>query len=167
MRGGGLTAAGEKGGLDVGAIVAGIIDRVGREGDAAVVELERELDRADLTPETLRVPLDALREAHAKAEPAFLQLIRRAASNIREYQRSILIKDPPPLRRGGRTMGVRYTPIRRAAVYVPGGRAFYPSTVLMTAVPAAVAGVPEIVITSPPHQQWRRPPRWSWPWPGN
>jgi histidinol dehydrogenase len=76
--------------------------------------------------------------------------MRRAIENIRAYQQHILVTAPPPLERGGRKLGVRYTPIERAAVYVPGGQALYPSTVLMTVVPAQVAGVQEVVMVSPP-----------------
>jgi histidinol dehydrogenase len=71
-------------------------------------------------------------------------------ANIREYQNHIRHRDPEPLLRGGRKLGVRYTPIERVGVYVPGGRALYPSTVLMTVVPAQCAGVQEIAIASPP-----------------
>ena len=81
----------------------------------------------------------------------FLALIRKVIANIREYQEHIRVRDPAPLVRNGRRLGVRYTPIERVGVYVPGGRALYPSTVLMTVVPAQVAGVREIVMASPPH----------------
>jgi histidinol dehydrogenase len=76
--------------------------------------------------------------------------MRRAISNIRAYQTHILARAPAPLVRGGRKLGVRYTPIDRVGVYVPGGHALYPSTVLMTVVPAQVAGVREVAIVSPP-----------------
>ena len=150
LRQGGLTAAGEGESLDVEGIVRGIIADVEGRGDAALVALERRLDKAELTPDALRVPPDRIAAAHGDAEPAFLDLIRRAAANIRTYQEGILHRDPPPLQRGGRTLGVRYTPVDRVGVYVPGGRAVYPSTVLMTVVPAQVAGVREVVMASPP-----------------
>jgi histidinol dehydrogenase len=72
------------------------------------------------------------------------------AANVRQYQRHILHRDPPPLVREGRRLGVRYTPVDRVAVYVPGAKALYPSTVLMTVVPAQVAGVGQIAMISPP-----------------
>lgn len=150
LRGGELTAAGESPGIDVAKIVSEIINDVRDNGDQALVALEKRLDGADLVPETLRVPLDRLEEAHASVETEFLELVRRVSANIREYQRSILVEDPPVLKRGGRVLGVKYTPMDRVAAYVPGGRALYPSTVLMTVVPAIVAGVPEIAIASPP-----------------
>ncbi|MFP4106841.1 MAG: histidinol dehydrogenase [Phycisphaerae bacterium] len=149
LRAGGLTATGE-GTLDVPAIVDDILKDVAAHGDEALTRLEKKLDGADLTPQTIRVPRERIESAHAAAEPEFLALVRRVIVNIRRYQESILIQDPPMLRRGGRTLGVRYTPVERAAVYVPGGQALYPSTVLMTVVPAQVAGVPEIAMVSPP-----------------
>src|SRR5690606_20509503 len=93
---------------------------------------------------------EELQQAHAQADGEFFSLMRAAIANIREYQTHIRHVAPPPLRRGGRTLGVRYTPLDRVAVYVPNGQALYPSTVLMTVVPAQVAGVREIAMFSPP-----------------
>jgi histidinol dehydrogenase len=149
LRAGGLTGGGESG-LDVPAIVAEILGEIRTRGDAAVVDHEAKLDRAELTPQTLRVSADEIADAHAQAEPAFLDLVRRVTANIREYQEHIRHRAPEDLVRGGRRLGVRYTPIDRVAVYAPGGRALYPSSVLMTVVPAQVAGVPEVVLASPP-----------------
>ena len=149
LRAGGLTGAGT-GSADVPGIVRDIIAQVQARGDAAVADLTSKLDGAAVTPQTLRVPTEAIAAAHAAADEDFLRLVRRAAGNIREYQEHILMRDPPALRRGGRRLGVRYTPIDRVGVYVPGGRAVYPSTVRMTLVPAQVAGVGEIAMVSPP-----------------
>ena len=150
LRAGGMTSAEEAADLDVRAIVGDILADVRTRGDEALIELERRLDGAELTPGTLRVGAEEIASAHAAAEPEFLALVRRVAANIREYQQSILQTAPPPLRRGGRELSVRYTPLDRAGVYVPGGRALYPSTVLMTVVPAQVAGVGEVALASPP-----------------
>jgi histidinol dehydrogenase len=150
LRAGGLTAAGQDARLDVKAEVARILADVASRGDEALVDWERKLDGAELTPQALRVEPGRIAEAHAAAEPAFLELVRRAADNIRAYQQAILHRAPPPLRRGGRELSVRYTPVDRVGVYVPGGRALYPSTVLMTVVPAQVAGVRQIALASPP-----------------
>ena len=98
----------------------------------------------------MRVSADEIAAARSSIDEEFLALIRRVTKNIREYQEHIRIKAPPALKRGGRELGVRYTPIDRVAVYVPGMKAVYPSTVLMTVVPALVAGVPEIAMISPP-----------------
>ena len=149
LRAGGLTGAGV-GRVDVPAIVQDIIRQVVTRGDEALATLAGKLDRVELTPQTLRVPPESIRAAHAAADPAFLALARRVIANIRQYQQHIKITAPPDLARGTRRLGVRYTPVDRVGVYVPGGAAMYPSTVLMTVVPAQVAGVREIVIASPP-----------------
>lgn len=150
LRSGGLTAASERSELDVTSIVRDLLEQVRTGGNSAVAALTSKLDRAAITPETLRIPQDELQRAHAEADPEFMELMRRVIANIREYQEHIRIRAPEPLLRGGRVLGVRYTPIDRIGVYVPGGRALYPSTVLMTVVPAQVAGVREVVIASPP-----------------
>jgi histidinol dehydrogenase len=143
-----LTAGGS--GLDVPGIVRKIIDDVRLRGDRALVDWELRLDKVRLTPKTLRVDAGAIARAHRAADASFLGLVRRVAANIRQYQKHILVKAPPALKRGGRTLGVRYTPIERVGVYVPGGTAVYPSSVLMTIVPAQVAGVKQIAMASPP-----------------
>ncbi len=150
LRGGGLTAASESSTLHVPSIVSELLAQVRQGGNAAVAELTSRLDRANITADSLRVPEAELKAAHATADPDFLDLMREAIRNIREYQNHILHRAPPPLLRQGRALGVRYTPIERVGVYVPGGRALYPSTVLMTVVPALVAGVSEVVMVSPP-----------------
>ncbi|MFB3894348.1 MAG: histidinol dehydrogenase [Phycisphaerae bacterium] len=127
-----------------------IIADVERRGDKALIELTAKFDRVRLTAGELRVPAARIAAARAEADEPFMGIIRRAIRNIRQYQRSILLKDPPAIRRGGRRLGVRYLSVDRVGVYVPGGRAFYPSTVVMTVVPAIVAGVREIAICCPP-----------------
>jgi histidinol dehydrogenase len=141
----GATAAGS-----VADVVRGILDQVAHGGDAAAARLTSELDRATITPESLRVPPEVLERAHRAADPGLMGLVRRAAENVRAYQEHIRWRAPEPLARDGRRLGVRYTPLRRVGVYVPGGRALYPSTVVMTVVPAKVAGVREIAMFSPP-----------------
>jgi histidinol dehydrogenase len=138
------------GAIDVPRVVADILEQVRTGGDVAAARLAARLDRADVSPETLRVPAERIAAAHAESDAEFLSLMRRAIANITEYQQHILLQSPADLVRGGRRLGVRYTPVDRVAVYVPGGQALYPSTVLMTVVPARVAGVKEIVMVSPP-----------------
>ena len=150
LRGGKLTAAAEHSNLDVPSIVRDLLEKVRVGKDAGVAMLTSQLDRASVAPAQLRVSAEQLEHAHRCADPEFLQLIRRASANIRAYQEHIRIRAPEPLVRGGRVLGVRYTPMDRIGVYVPGGRALYPSTVLMTVIPAQVAGVREIVMASPP-----------------
>ena len=149
LRAGGLTGT-DAGGIDVPAVVADVIADVRERGDAAVADLTAQIEKVELTPEQFRVPAEQIAAARAGADADFLDLIRRVATNIREYQESILLSDPPTLQRGSRELGVRYTPVDRVGIYVPGGRALYPSTVLMTVVPAQVAGVGEIAMLSPP-----------------
>ncbi|HHH75794.1 MAG TPA: histidinol dehydrogenase [Phycisphaerae bacterium] len=150
LQSGSLVSSDTAGQLDVPSIVADIISEVSTSGDAAAARLTSKLDNAQITPETIRVEPATLRRAHDEADRDFLDLVRRVSDNIRQYQQAIIHKDPPPLRRGGRSLGVRYTPIDRVGVYVPGGKGLYPSTLLMTVVPAQVAGVGQIAITSPP-----------------
>ena len=149
LRGGGLTAAGV-GQLDVPAIVRDIIADVGSGGEAAVADLTRRIDNVEVPPEEIRVPAERIRAAHAAADTALLALARRAIANIRQYQEHIKVVAPADLVRGGRRLGVRYTPVDRVGVYVPGWKAIYPSSILMAVVPAQVAGVKEIAIAAPP-----------------
>lgn len=150
LRSGGLVASSEQSSLDVAAIVRDILGQVERAGDEAAATLTSRLDRASVSPQSIRVSAQEIARAHREADPDFLALMRRVIANIRAYQEHIRHRDPEPLIRDGRKLGVRYTPIDRVGVYVPGGRALYPSTVLMTVVPAQVAGVREIVMASPP-----------------
>jgi histidinol dehydrogenase len=149
LRAGELTSGAGTGGK-VADVVRGILEQVAQGGDEAAARLTSELDRAKISPASLRVPRDVLERAHRAADAGLMGLVRRAAANVRAYQEHILWKSPEPLARDGRRLGVRYTPLRRVAVYVPGGRALYPSTVVMTVVPALVAGVREIAMFSPP-----------------
>ncbi len=135
---------------DVPTVVREIIERVRDDRDTAVKELTERFDRITIQPSEVRVPVERIEEALNSADKEFLSLARKVIKNIREYQEHIKIKAPPDLIRGGRRLGVRYMPMDRVGVYVPGGRAIYPSTVLMTVVPAQVAGVKEIAIAAPP-----------------
>jgi len=153
LRAGNLQASAAGGAnVDVAGAVREIVEDVRGRSDDALVEWTRRLDRVgeQFDKGEIRVPPEKLAAARADADPEFLALVRRVAENIRQYQRHILVEAPAPLLRGGRELGVRYTPVGRVGVYVPGGQAMYPSTVLMTVVPAQVAGVPEIAIASPP-----------------
>jgi histidinol dehydrogenase len=118
-------------------------------GLAAVLEYSRKLDKADLTAETVRVSAGELSAAHAAADPQFLATVRRIRDNILEFQRAILHRDVE-VKRPGVRLAQRYLPLARVGICVPGGAAAYPSTVLMTAVPAQAAGVEEIAVVAPP-----------------
>ncbi|ADB19032.1 histidinol dehydrogenase [Pirellula staleyi DSM 6068] len=130
-------------------VVETICRDVRERGIAAVLDYSKKLDRADLTPETIRVSQAELDAAHAAADPAFLAAIARIQQNILEFQTAILHKEVE-VRRNGVVLRQRYQPLERIGICVPGGAAAYPSTVLMTAVPAQAAGVSQIVVIAPP-----------------
>lgn len=130
-------------------VVERICGDVQQRGLPAVLEYSHQLDKAELTGETIRVAAAELAAAHATAEPAFLQTVRRIRDNIAEFQRAILHHDVE-VRRAGVLLRQRYAPLARVGICVPGGAAAYPSTVLMTAVPAQAAGVGEIAVIAPP-----------------
>jgi histidinol dehydrogenase len=130
-------------------VVQRICNDVAQRGLPAVLDYTARLDKASLTLDTIRVPAEELAAAHAQADPEFLAAIRRVAANIRSFQEAILHEDVRVERPGGYLVQ-RYRPLRRVGICVPGGAAAYPSTVLMTAVPAQVAGVEELAIVAPP-----------------
>ncbi len=131
-------------------VVNKICQDVRETGTEALLKYNKALDKADLSTEQLRVPLSELEEAHSAADPALLDSVRRIRDNVAEFQQAILHSDVTVQPRPGVTLTQRYLPLNRIGVCVPGGAAAYPSTVLMTAVPAQVAGVKEIAIVAPP-----------------
>ena len=130
-----------------------VVERICRDVDenglSAVLDYSARIDKADITPRTIRVGPDELSAAHDRAAPEFLATIRRIRDNITEFQTAILHQDVRVERPGGYLVE-RYRPLDRVGICVPGGAAAYPSTVLMTAVPAQVAGVPELAVVAPP-----------------
>jgi histidinol dehydrogenase len=131
-------------------VVERICTDVRTSGIHAVLDYTRRIDGATLTGDDLFVSQEALAAAHAAADPAFLAAIRRIRARIERFQRAILARDVTVPLSGGGSLGQRYLPLDRVGVCVPGGAAAYPSTLLMTVVPARVAGVPEIVVVAPP-----------------
>lgn len=134
---------------DVDAVVADIISDVQARGDAAVIELTEKFDRLSLTPGTLAFSaeeIDAACETVPAEERAALQL---AADRIRAYHERQLPKDESWTDAAGATLGWRWSAVSAAGLYVPGGLASYPSSVLMNAIPAQVAGVERLVICAP------------------
>ena len=134
--------------VDVAGIVADIIANVRRRGDAALYEYCEKFDKAKLT--CLQVTAEEIAEARAAVEPKFIEILEMAAENIRQFhsqqvRQSFIINNQP-----GIVMGQKVIPVDRAGLYVPGGTAAYPSTVLMDAIPAKIAGVPEVVMVTPP-----------------
>ena len=130
--------------------VRGIIEEVRRRGDAAVLEYTRQFDRLNLSrPGQMRISRDELRQAADAADSRFMQAVRRAAENIRSYQEKIRPENLQWQENGVR-LGITFEPIERVGIYAPGGRAVYPSSVLMTVIPAQVAGVEEVVVCCSP-----------------
>ena len=128
--------------------VAAILADVKKRGDEAVLEYTARFDRCQL--DSLAVTAEEIEEAMNQVEPEFLEVLHKAAANIREFHtaqvRQSLVLTP----RSGVVLGQRITPIERVGLYVPGGTAAYPSTVLMDAIPAKIAGCEKIVMVTPP-----------------
>ena len=141
---------------DVAAIVREIISDVKERGDEALKAYEKKLDKAELG--SLEVTEEEKQQALAGISPELLEVLTEAAENIRSFHehqvRNGFILDRP----GGIVMGQRILPIEKAGLYVPGGTAAYPSTVLMNAIPASIAGCGEIVMVTPPDAQGKIQP---------
>ena len=134
--------------VDVAGIVRDIIGNVRTNGDKAVLEYNAKFDGAKL--DSLLVSEQEIEEAFASVEPKFLSILEQAAENIRAFhakqvRNSFVLADRP-----GIVLGQKVTPIEKVGVYVPGGTAAYPSTVLMDTIPAKIAGCPQIVMVTPP-----------------
>ena len=134
---------------DVDAIVAGIIADVRARGDEAVLELTEKFDRIKLTPDTMRVTADEVEEAASQVAPDVRAALELAATRITAYHSRQMPEDAEWTDEAGATLGWRWTPLSAAGLYVPGGLASYPSSVLMNAIPAKVAGVQRLAITVP------------------
>jgi histidinol dehydrogenase len=134
---------------DVAGRVRDIVADVRTRGDAALVELTARFDRLELTPETLRIPEADLAAAAAQCAPQTLEALRLAAARIEAFHRRQKPEDAAWTDELGVRLGHRWTPVAAAGVYVPGGTAAYPSSVLMNLIPAKVAGVPRVVMVVP------------------
>ena len=146
--------------------VADILADVRREGLTAVLDWTRRLDGVRLDPAALRIPESALGAARAnldRRQPDLMAALREMIANVRRFaegQRECL-RDLELALPGGGTVGERWCPLQTAGVYIPGGRAFYPSTLAMTVIPAQVAGVNRIVGVTPPKAQPTLPGAWG------
>ena len=132
------------------ASVKEILDKVKEEKDAAVFAYTAKFDGAELTADTIEVTEAEIEEAYAQVDDTLLTVIRKAKDNIESYhakQRQNSWFDSKP---DGTILGQKITPLHRVGVYVPGGKAVYPSSVLMNVMPAKVAGVDEIIMVTPP-----------------
>lgn len=127
-----------------------ILTAVKTGGDKALFEYTLKFDKYRLTPENIRVTPEEIREAYDQMAPALVEVIRKSAANIRAFHEKQLRNSWFDSKEDGTILGIRFTPIGRVGVYVPGGKAAYPSSVLMNVVPATVAGVRDIIMTTPP-----------------
>lgn len=131
-------------------VVKAIVADIRAEGDAALLRHTEELDRVRLTADQLRVTDEELKAAYEQVEPSFVTAIQYAANNIRAFHLKQKRNSWMDLQPDGSILGQIIRPLKRVGVYVPGGKAAYPSSVLMNVIPAQVAGVPEIVMATPP-----------------
>ena len=133
---------------------AQVVDRicsdVRKQGLPAVLRYTEQLDKVRLTPQTLRVGAAEINDAHKAAKPAFLDTIRRVRNHILSFQMGLVQRDAILSKRDHHELRLRYQPIQRVGVCVPGGTAAYPSSILMTVCPAQAAGVKEIALVMPP-----------------
>ncbi len=130
--------------------VAAILKQVKEKGDEALFAYTEQFDHAHLTKETVRVSEEEIAEAYEKTDEKLIGVIRKALENIRSYhekQKQYSWFDSKP---DGTLLGQKVTPLKRVGVYVPGGKAVYPSSVLMNVIPARIAGVDEVIMVTPP-----------------
>ena len=132
----------------VDTIVSDIIDNVKKNGDRALLEYEEKFDKVQL--ESLQVSAEEIKEALTKVDDKFIEVLKLAKANIAEYHEKQLRKGFEIKKENGVVIGQKVTPVAKAGLYVPGGKAAYPSTVLMDSVPAKIAGVKEVVMVTPP-----------------
>lgn len=135
------------------ATVREVLQAIKRKGDQALLQYTSEFDKVTLAAKDLRVQGPELDAAYQQVSKGLLDAIRLACRNIEAFHRQRMPKSWVQFEADGVVLGKRYTPVDRAGIYVPGGRAAYPSTVLMNAIPARVAGVPRIVMVTPPGKE--------------
>ena len=139
-------------GVDQGvhAVVTDIIERIRRQGDEALLQLTRDLDRLDVrSAKQLRVPTGESERVLARISPKLRLALENAAERIRTYHQRQLLQSWEYVEQDGTRLGQKITALDRVGIYVPGGKAAYPSSVLMNAIPARIAGVKEIIMTVP------------------
>ncbi|MBQ9615130.1 MAG: histidinol dehydrogenase, partial [Selenomonadaceae bacterium] len=136
--------------LTAAELVRRIVTDVREKGDSAVIEYTKLIDRVEYRPEDFLVSEAEYLEAERQADPQVLASLRRAAENVRRYHQEQKPNSWMTYREHGSILGQSVIPLDRVGIYVPGGTAAYPSSVIMNAVPAAVAGVSEIIMMVPP-----------------
>lgn len=133
-------------------IVSDIIASVKENGDQTLFELTKKFDKCEIDASTIKVTEDEIKEAYELLDPKYIEVMKKALENIRSYHEKQLRTSWFDSKEDGTILGQKLTPISNVGVYVPGGKAVYPSSVLMNIVPAKVAGVTNIVMTSPPDE---------------
>ncbi len=141
--------------LTAAEVVERIVSGVRRDGDAGLFYYTRLIDKAELTPENIRVSEEEFAAAEAAVRPDVMAAIGRAIANVTRFHEEQLPKTWLTHRAHGSLLGQKVTPVDSVGIYVPGGTAAYPSSVIMNACPAKVAGVPRIVMAVPPGQDGR------------
>lgn len=134
--------------IDVRSIVSEIISNVRKNGDKALFEYTKKFDKAE--PDSLLVSAEEIEQALKSVEPEFIQILKKAKENIELFHKNQLRKGFEIKKENGVIIGQKITPVDRAGLYVPGGTAAYPSTVLMDSIPAKIAGCKEVVMVTPP-----------------
>ncbi len=137
------------------AAVQEIFADVARRGDEAVADSARKFDDPGFSVDQIRVQPGEMREAASRITKEQMAALRRSIAQVREYQAHVMPEPPAPLRRPGVELGIRFTPLDSAGLYFPGGKAAYPSSLIMLAVPAQVAGVKTVVVCTPPSKYGR------------
>jgi histidinol dehydrogenase len=137
------------------AVVEKILADVAARGDDAIVESSRQFDDPGFSADQIRVTPQEMKSAIGRVEPDVMAALRRSIAQVREYQTHVMPTAPIVLKRPGVELGMRFTPLDSAGLYFPGGKASYPSSLIMLAVPAQVAGVKKIVVCTPPSKYGR------------
>lgn len=130
-------------------VVAEIIEQVKSRKEEAIFEYSRKFDKCELTKETFEVTRAEIEEAYTQIDAHFIEVMKASAANIRAYHEKQKRNSWFDAKEDGTILGQKITPMHSVGVYVPGGKAAYPSTTLMNVVPAKVAGVPNIIMTTP------------------
>ncbi|MCQ2520509.1 MAG: histidinol dehydrogenase [Lachnospiraceae bacterium] len=134
-------------------IVADIIENVKENGDAALFEYSKKFDKFDLTAENIKVTKEEIEEAYSLVDDEYIEVMKHARDNIKAYHEKQVRNTWIDTKPDGSILGQRISPIESAGTYVPGGKAAYPSSVLMNIIPAKVAGVKKIVMVTPPNAE--------------
>lgn len=127
-----------------------IISQIRERGDEALFDYTSRFDKCIITEENIRVTEEEIKEAYEKVDPALVEVMKKSAANITRFHQKQLHNSWIALEADGTILGQKITPIEISGVYVPGGKAAYPSSVLMNVLPARVAGVSRIIMTTPP-----------------